>query len=594
MATIETSYDFTCAKRCSDANGRARQGKFVCKRCRLVMYCHSSCQKRHWKKHRADCESRLIQSNWRPRWEVERRPPAFMGGPPVTMFNNRKKHLWGNMPAFDLLNLVDNEGASYDGEIRLLFAASGDLRNIAKTIAALPASYKSAIHLDVNDFDQDVVARNAIMLMLALIVDDPAVASDYIIHLWYSAFTPPGLVDILQGEIRQRISDVCIKIQNNVLDIPLGQTWIFGQRSLRLVLTKVQWSYLLSRISVSSSLTVAQARANLQSVTLAPERVDCRHRAYYCMSPARRLAAQRFREDGILLPFGSRLTAETWTPNPTIFLDDGAWPLHDSADPLAGWQPSEVFAVPTLASNDSYGQLKLHIKTILSQFHTRVHQLPISFQLLSVDARRLMSYLGNNRYDRIEVSNISDAGYLGIGATLNAIGPLLRKPVDNPCATLVTLFMNAVHETDIHYSRQYLEFQISRLVQILPLTHLPTCDYTADVIFRVRALPYVQDVDLPFKIYMECLDFSWVANNTGMEVKEKHTIIDPWPTRMKKRPDEAGAKEELYMCMSSGQNGTERYVEWKWKPDDRSTGIGNWALWLLVAWLLVCGLARVS
>jgi hypothetical protein len=33
-----------------------------------------------------------------------------------------KKYLWGNMPAFDLLNLKCNEGAAYNGDLCLLFA----------------------------------------------------------------------------------------------------------------------------------------------------------------------------------------------------------------------------------------------------------------------------------------------------------------------------------------------------------------------------------------------------------------------------------------------------------------------------------------
>lgn len=45
------------------------------------------------------------------------------------------------------------------------------------------------------------------------------------------------------------------------------------------------------------------------------------------------------------------------------------------------------------------------------------------------------------------MSNISDAGWLGIHHTLGLILPLLQTPLENPHATLITLFMNAVDET---------------------------------------------------------------------------------------------------------------------------------------------------
>jgi hypothetical protein len=44
------------------------------------------------------------------------------------------------------------------------------------------------------------------------------------------------------------------------------------------------------------------------------------------------------------------------------------------------------------------------------------------------------------------VSNISDAGYVGIHGTLALMIPLLQPPIENPHATLITLFMNSVAE----------------------------------------------------------------------------------------------------------------------------------------------------
>jgi hypothetical protein len=50
--------------------------------------------------------------------------------------------------------------------------------------------------------------------------------------------------------------------------------------------------------------------------------------------------------------------------------------------------------------------------------------------------------LKNTNFDRIEVSNIIDAEYLGISNVLAEFSPLLNKA--NPCATIIGFSMNWV------------------------------------------------------------------------------------------------------------------------------------------------------
>lgn len=44
-----------------------------------------------------------------------------MGGGIGQVFGS-KKYLWGNMPAFDVLELESNEGIGFKADLRLLFA----------------------------------------------------------------------------------------------------------------------------------------------------------------------------------------------------------------------------------------------------------------------------------------------------------------------------------------------------------------------------------------------------------------------------------------------------------------------------------------
>ena len=69
------------------------------------------------------CKSRLAKQAWQPAWLTEGRAPAFMGGPPLMIFG-AKKYLWGNVPAYDVIQLPSNEGKAYSGDLRLLFAVA--------------------------------------------------------------------------------------------------------------------------------------------------------------------------------------------------------------------------------------------------------------------------------------------------------------------------------------------------------------------------------------------------------------------------------------------------------------------------------------
>mgnify|MGYP001560353368 CR=1 FL=1 len=167
----------------------------------------------------------------------------------------------------------------------------------------------------MNDLDPDIVARNAIMLLIALTVDDFDEAADCIIHIWYSALIRKSDLDILQQRVRPLIERVCRSIKDKIPSTILERTWTFGQRSLRLVLEKASWDNLLSYMEIPAGLTVERANQIRTAVTLAKSRKDYRDRNLLVQTPARRIAKNRYWEDGLLLPFGSpRLDFQE--PNP--------------------------------------------------------------------------------------------------------------------------------------------------------------------------------------------------------------------------------------------------------------------------------------
>lgn len=206
----------------------------------------------------------------------------------------------------------------------------------------------------MNDLDNGTVSRNALLLLIAFLAETKAQAVDCMIHLWYSAMLSSDHIELLSGPVRKVVEDVCSSIAGNPANHHFAKTWQFGSSSLRLVLTKEQWLFLLASCTVRGSLDSHDAQRIRTNVTMAHDRRDYRDRALFRCPPIQRVCQTRFREDGMLLPFGKSRTAFTH-PNPTLFQGDG-WPLRDSADPLDGWLLSGMVDDSYgPASNDLYG-----------------------------------------------------------------------------------------------------------------------------------------------------------------------------------------------------------------------------------------------
>lgn len=233
-------------------------------------------------------------------------------------------------------------------------SASGDLRNIVKTVASVPESSANKFSVDVNDRDFDIVSRNAILLLVAFVAENDVQAVDCMIHVWYSAMISRDHMELLCGPVRKLVEDVCSKITSKAPGTVLGKTWRFKSSSLRLVLTKEQWSFLLACFSVPESLTSDRAQQIRTSITMAHERRDHRDRALFTRPPVHRICAIRFREHGVLLPFGQS-RAPFNQPNPTLFRSED-WSMKDSADPLDGWTYADISGSSYgPATNDVYG-----------------------------------------------------------------------------------------------------------------------------------------------------------------------------------------------------------------------------------------------
>ncbi|KAH7164939.1 hypothetical protein DER46DRAFT_684869 [Fusarium sp. MPI-SDFR-AT-0072] len=513
-----------CANCSLDGTSCRNTGKSSCANCRLVVYCSSECQKAHWPIHKLDCKSPYTKKTWEPEWSVEGRTPTF----------------------------IRDEAPVPSGGM-----------NVVQTIAQLPQSYEQPIDIIMNDREFDVVTRNAIILLLELTAEDRDEAVDCILHIWYSPFIRKSHVDIHKQRIRPLIQNVCDKVKDKPARRILGKTWTFEKRSVRLVLEKEAWDKLLSFMDVPDGLAIDKANEVRKAVTLARSRVDRRDRDYLFLSPSHRVAKQRFRQDGLLLPFGA-WRSEHCEPNPTFFQSVDSWPMSDSADPLMGWSLHEVDKTPIgLATSDIYGKLFYYVRSTLEKFMVRMTKSAIAFQLLQVHAETLPNHLDGS-FDRIDVSNISDGGYLGVHRTVALMAPLLRAPSINPHATLITLFVNMVEEHSAHEDKvESLKTSSERVFKYLPPQRPIRGDNDPFIIMVAYAHGHVKEYDHIFERFAEKAQLTLMPVMAKAAMKDKHTIIEKWPYRLKLEPGQEGASEEFDRLMTSGLSSRESYVEWK-------------------------------
>ncbi|EXJ70466.1 uncharacterized protein A1O5_06535 [Cladophialophora psammophila CBS 110553] len=578
METV-AAIPLACANWTPDGNTCVNNGKLACGGCRLLAYCGKACQKNHWPEHKKVCKSSLNRPGWRPRWELDGREAAFASGDASRNLHNPYgggKYLWGNVPAIDILRLEQNEGHNYNKDLALLFAASGDLRNVVKTIGSLPNQYPGRVQVCINDRELHVVMRNATLLLLALTSQDsrstgsaaePCALTETLIHVWYSALLPPKVSSELQIRVKPLIDEVCRGIAHKPADSLLGKTWRFPSgSSLRLVLKKEDWLLFQSFVDMPKGLTEDQARKIRVAVTLAPERADYRDRWYFKdETPSMRIAKQRFREDGLLLPFGHP-RHEFRIPNPMFFQSSQGWPMDDQANPLSGWPVWELRRTSWTASQDAYGKLFVYLGVVLGKFLLFLDAGTTDFELYICDVTALPHHLGLNRYDRIEVANISDAGYVGTRGVLATLVPLLRSLKQNPHAVLITLYLNAVMEVIKTGPKKDQVPDVGLLTQYLPGLRLfpPPTNNSAEMLRLWDARTLALDVDKFFERYMNIHQFREMEISRDLEVEMKaNTVTESWPTQLKLQPGQDGAQEEFDVLLGSSLTGLEHYVEWK-------------------------------
>ncbi|KAH6663748.1 hypothetical protein B0J14DRAFT_256108 [Halenospora varia] len=145
------------------------------------------------------------------------------------------------------------------------------ISEMLSTVSNLSTHLERRCNLVLNDRNFDIMARNAIILLYTLVVD-PEIGCIAMTHIWYSTLIPDEPHCHLQESPSPLIDDFCVKIRSKHNESLQSKTWIFGTRSLKLVLQKKQWDKLPSFLNVPAGLSATNAQEARRGVMLAPQR----------------------------------------------------------------------------------------------------------------------------------------------------------------------------------------------------------------------------------------------------------------------------------------------------------------------------------
>ena len=141
---------------------------------------------------------------------------------------------------------------------------------------------------------------------------------------------------------------------------------------------------------------------------------------------------------------------------------------------------------------------------------------------------------------------------------------LLRSLENNPHATLITCFINAVPEMRMFSEHEESEDSMTLLIRRasryipMPSPSSVRSSVSLHVIRLTSCVNMFRDNDALFDRYMKEHHMVDDAAMFKLKVKAKHSIIDQWPLRLGKW----AAQREFDMLSASGHDGSERYVEW--------------------------------
>lgn len=279
----------------------------------------------------------------------------------------------------------------------------------------------------MNGIHAGIFSQN-VLLVLTAFHFPPEHAAIIMIHLWYSALIPASIITAVRKKLLPKIDKVCSEAAQKRSQPFFKCVWRKNKASLHVELARDEWEGLKGYLQVPADFSATEAACNRRDVMFADNRKDEFQRTLYAQPRYWRVSTMKFRDDGIMLPFGCSRKAFD-TPNPLVcptfhctchvtntirmfFHTSRNWPMPDSADPRTSWDLLDVctgaYTANYPAKNDLYGMLFIYLRETLLGFCRQISKRDVNLRLLSIDSLSLPTYfnqLGEHpRFDRIDVT----------------------------------------------------------------------------------------------------------------------------------------------------------------------------------------------
>ncbi|KAL7917903.1 hypothetical protein ACQKWADRAFT_305654 [Trichoderma austrokoningii] len=445
LSTEEQRSRFGLGLRCAalTPQGQCNEPAIIpCQICQLVAYCSEECMKKDAKRHSRKCPPPTEPpSRSEPTSEVPDDPVKDAGS------------FWASYAATDVLNLAQNEGAEYNGYLRILLAGPFGLRHLIYSVVALPETADPLIEVTISETQRPHLYRTFLSLIILwrfIELDrDPYEAADLVIHAWYSYKWPHYLVDFLEKDMMglfqkplasslEGIDLTCLHkyaykkaFYSRIMRVDVGFTWTAWADIHNYMMKSINQDYIDQDIH---TLREEDVKANGEPLDTAFAR----------MSPSRVAALVKWRQTGVMLAHGDSPLVHDYY-NPIFFFEPSQQPLPKgfTNEPLSEWPMNEILDhAPYAAEADVYGKMIAYVRELLVKFQLRMKTKRGLHVKLSCTGDVQMEgqferVFGEDvQFDRIEGGNSFDLQPL---LCLLSFSRLLRHTDENPFATLLIM-----------------------------------------------------------------------------------------------------------------------------------------------------------
>ena len=521
-----------------------------CTGCYRVFYCDVTCQKNHRTQHKAECK-RIVDKVKLLASELDRYFPAYFARGCIVHY------YWGNVPAYDYLNLLENEGVDYSFPINILVLGVGDLRNVVLTCASLPKHFTSKVNFTLNDSDRCVLAR--LVLLLYMMIKCDSSASNVITEIWYSLSLSEKTYNYLCASL------------NGLLQLKSASDFKFATCGLIIVddshFKKLQeiWRKWL-HVKVEGTKIIANRREEAMKADSGSFFGKINY--YNCIPREHVASAKKYMEDGGFRRTSKCSFAENSTlTGPPIMCEDApfTYAVPTSVLPFVGWDYIEVEkfkhnkSLVTMFGN--------YIEHKLSCFMEKLTSKQVSFDIILGDCLKIDEYLKKEeKYDRILTSNLMD--YILLPELLRTYSDKLNR--DNPFSTLITECQN------------WVNFCPDADVSMMPFTTPVQTAHFRDIVMQDTNDPVLaNDGGTTFREYLDNLN-EWQdylralfyvfhkRYNSGRSGSSKLPILKDLGSEFQLRLRDGARNENRIIFFKPVVNqrrvtmitGLERYLEW--------------------------------